>query len=132
MASFFCAYMSLTRNPSGQGYSAKPHQATQSSPVRTAKSGSQMASFFFVHCSQKGNGLKTNVSNPSIKKMKMDALRNLNSLYSVKTNVFRAVLRPGQVAVTTMLSAWVPARRMANMPPLKRVRWSVTFSSSEL
>ena len=29
LASFFCAYMSLTRAPWGQGYSATPHQATQ-------------------------------------------------------------------------------------------------------
>ena len=131
-ASFFCAYVPLTRNPAGQGYSAKPHQATQVESRAHRKIRKPIGFLFLCALHKKRNGLKTNVSNPSIKKIKMVASRDLNTHYSAKLNVLRTVLRPGQVAVTTMLSAWVPARRMANMPPLKRVRWSVTFSSSEL
>ena len=131
-ASFFCAYMSLTRNPSGQGYSAKPHQATQVESRTHRKIRKPIGFLFMCALHKKKERVEKECFQPVHKKIKMVASRNLNTHYSAKLNVLRTVLRPGQVAVTTMLSAWVPARRMANMPPLKRVRWSVTFSSSEL
>ena len=45
---FFCAYVSLTRAPWGQGYSATPHQATQVESRTRRKIRKPIGFLFFV------------------------------------------------------------------------------------